>query len=1001
MSIRSYLGSPFRCVTSVLLAAVFLAAALIGRGLAQEVTISPSASPQQAQAIRQQLEAARRNANPAPQNSNNKKNDKKEEKPDQNKKNDDDKKKKDDDSVKRSDTPANEPDPRELEISLDEHGRVPPFSFIGQPWPDVLQWVAKLSNHSLDWQELPSGYLNLMTDRSLSPPEVRDRINRALHARGYTLLLKDNMLSVFKFDQLDPSLIPKIDNELDLYELQPHDFVKFAFKLPDELAVDKAVEDFKQLLSPHCKVFPMVTSHHVLVIDMVANLRFVSEVLNEERTAAMKLENIQEFRLKSARADEVIEMVYLALGMDPNNQNKQMELAIKQQQMQLAMQLQKKGKDVSKMLDDEPPVHLVFNRRHNSIIANAPPKEMRIITETIRIFDVPPAGATAESKNPAAGPSAGDLTVQQYRLVTMDPEALKRVLEEIGNLDPFTRLDAVKGSKMLFARATQKDHQTIQAMMEELDGTGRNLYVVRLRHKAADVVAAGIFNLMVGEEADDEPKDDIGYYYYYRYGQQEEPKTKDGFRIYADVESNSLWLWANESEMKAVDAFLAKLGEVRNERVADQAVRTLDAFGAESTEELIERLKKAWSGRNPINVIAAPPADTDDEADDEKDDEEQSESPSEDRTAGRPAVRAQLVQFNPPELEEQTADDVDDTPEPPSAPTGEPPPINIAVTPDGRLVLSSTDGEAVSQLEQLATDLMPPPERFRRIPLNHISAETMASIMGDVFEDEMYEGGSSQPVRDWYTGRWVQSEEQQKDFRISRRATLKFDWDQNGNALIVINATPRQWYEIKNVVAMYDLPTEYDPSLMLKRRTELIRIKYSRASTIADAVKDAYRDLLSQSDEALQSENNGENGQRTTLSRTRYWSIIRYGGPGDGTPGDQESKQLPARFDGALSLGVDDIANVIIVSAREELFDSVRMMIRQLDEEAKPETTVAVHRIGGALDSEQLQETLANLLGTPWVGNRPEQAQQQRDNRRDDERRRQRDRRRQQQQRRR
>ena len=66
-------------------------------------------------------------------------------------------------------------------------GRVPPFNFIGQTWPDVLQWLASISNCSLDWQELPNDYLNLTTQKSYPLDEVRDLINRHLHARGYTL----------------------------------------------------------------------------------------------------------------------------------------------------------------------------------------------------------------------------------------------------------------------------------------------------------------------------------------------------------------------------------------------------------------------------------------------------------------------------------------------------------------------------------------------------------------------------------------------------------------------------------------------------------------------------------------------------------------------------------------------------------------------------------------------------------------------------------------------
>jgi hypothetical protein len=855
----------------------------------------------------------------------------------------------------------------------------------------VVQWLASVTGDSLDWLELPNGYLNLTTERSLSPDEARDLINRTLHARGYTLLLRNGLLSVFKFDKLDPSLIPRIDDELELYELQPHDFVKFAFQLPDDMEVDKAVEDFKQLLSPHAKVLPLVATSRVLVIDMVANLRYVSEVLNQERTAALKLDNIREFRLQHARADQVIELVYVALGMDPNSQPTQMDMAIKQQEMQMLMQMQQQGKDVSKMMQkDSPPVHLVFNRRRNSIIANAPTESMRIIAETIRLVDIPPPGtATAESQNPSELVASDQMKFERYSLVSMDPESLKRVLEEIGNLHPFTDIDTVSGSKLLFVRATPEDHVTIQGMIDELDGSGRDFHAIRLRHKAAEVVAAGIYNLMVGEEEEDD-SNNMPFYYSYRYGQQDDKKKNEGFRISADVDSNSLWLWANATEMKAVNSFLEEIGEIRTNRVADQSVRTLDAFGTESTEALIERIRKAWSGKNELNIV---PAETsDEESNSAKDDADSDSDPNAvsevDRSAMRQPVQTGFVQFTPAAATERLATTGDAQPDTEASAAGEPAPINISVTEDGRLVISSADGAAVEQLEELVTELMPPPERFKRIPLKHISASEMSSIMKILFAEEMKDGDSEQ-ILDWF-GRPREIEQKQQDFRLSRRATLMFDYDINSNSLIVVNATPRQMYDIEQAVEMYDLPTEYDESLMLKRRVELVRIKYSRASTIAAAVKDAYRDLLSQTDEAFQTNNGGEeNGSRaTTSSKRAVWSVIHYGGPGDGSPGAKKTPQVPTKFDGALSIGVDDVANVIIVSARDELFDSVRTLIAQLDEEARPQTTVAVHRLGNSMKSEELQSTLAQILGQPWVGNRPDPAAQQQQRGGDDRRRR-------------
>jgi len=92
-------------------------------------------------------------------------------------------------SVKRPTEPKQKPDPKELTITPGEDGRMA-FSFRGQPWPQVLQWLADASNFSLDWQELPADYLNLVTEKRYSLAEARNLFNHLLLDRGYTMVLQ-------------------------------------------------------------------------------------------------------------------------------------------------------------------------------------------------------------------------------------------------------------------------------------------------------------------------------------------------------------------------------------------------------------------------------------------------------------------------------------------------------------------------------------------------------------------------------------------------------------------------------------------------------------------------------------------------------------------------------------------------------------------------------------------------------------------------------------------
>ena len=397
------------------------------------------------------------------------------------------------------------PDPREFDVKLDDKGRVPPFNFIGQPWPDVLQWLANISKCSLDWQELPNDYLNLTTQRPYSLDEVRDLINRHLNARGYTAIQANEVLSVFKIDKIDPSVVRRVSED-QLYDLKPYDFVKVSFELPPGMEVDKAKDEVKQVLSPTAKIFPLVASKRLLLMDSVANLRTVSELLNQERMVEDGRIVPKEFVLKHARPQQVIETLYVILGVDPKAKPAQTDPQMQQQQMQMMQQMQAQGKPMPKMPGkaEAPEVHLAFNRQRNSVLANAPPEQMKIIEQAISYLDVPFGEGTAAADDIKAGNN--QRTMKKYPLTTLDPDKFVATLEEIGGLSPYAEFKVDSGSKTLFALATDDDHKHIASLIDQFDGTGRHFEVIQLRRLPADAVAATIYSLMGGQEKEDEDK---------------------------------------------------------------------------------------------------------------------------------------------------------------------------------------------------------------------------------------------------------------------------------------------------------------------------------------------------------------------------------------------------------------------------------------------------------------------------------------------------------------
>lgn len=904
------------------------------------------------------------------------------------------------DSVKRPDTPPKPADPNELKVTLDAQGKVPAFNFIGQPWPHVMQWLANLSKASLDWQELPNGYLNLTTQRSYSLDEVHDLINQALNARGYTSIQTGEVLSVFKLDKLDPSVVRQVHEE-DLYNLKRYDYVKVSFELPTEMEVDKAKDDVKQILSPNAKVFPLVTTRRLLIMDSVANLRTVSELFNQERMIKSGRIVPKEFVLKYARPEHVIEVLKTMVGADTAGAKPAMTPEQMQQQQQMMQQMQQQGQNPRKVAPptDAPKVYMAMNRRRNSVLVNAPPEQMKIIEQTIDYMDVP----FGDEEAPAVG--VEERALIKYQLVTMDPEQLKLTLEEIGELDARTELRADNKSKILFARATSADHKKIAALRDELDGTGRKLYVFWLpRHLPADAVAGTVMALMGGQEQEEKSNNDYPFFYYsYRNRSNDDDKPKKGFRVDADIENNRLLAWANEAESKEVQRFLDELGRSAPTEVSNRTVRTLDASDPEATKRLLEQLRTAWPalGGNELiindqRVKKPAPAATEEEKKPEptaqpKDDRAAKSSGTANilaaaaTTSSRPRFRLvqattktaaatpstvvaeaapSAVSESKTESTPAAADEQSAAPEtaPPAAKSR--PPITITITEDGRMLVSSADTVALDRFEQFVGEVSPPTQRYKIFPIKYVDVFDVYLNLKEFYEEELK--GENEAILDWWGD--VRSSEKKSGSLLSKRPKLRLIWDPPSNSILVANASSRQLTEIEDLIKAYDKPTADDATT--ERVTQPIKIKYSRASTIVAAVKEVFRDLLSSKDKEFDAAKEGKGG--STGSSGSGVTILSYSRNSGSSNDTKRSAPVKVGFQGALSLGADDVSNIVLVSAQREVFEGVVEMIEQLDEESAPRTTVQVHRVAGNVGAESLQKALEKAVGTAWLGNRPE-----------------------------
>ncbi|MCA9229866.1 MAG: hypothetical protein KDA57_04390 [Planctomycetales bacterium] len=730
-------------------------------------------------------------------------------------------------------------------------------------------------------------------------------------------------------DEMDPNVVRRVNPD-DLEDSPAHELVRVLFQLPLSADINVAARQIEGVLGEGARVQSLESSKQLVIVDTVANLIDVRDLLYGEQLAAEALEMPMIFPLQHRRATYVADQVMILLGLDPSARKTSTEVQFEAQRMQMMMQeASRSGRDISKIGDQQ--VYIAVNQRQNSLLVNAPPEKIPLIERTIEQIDVP----VGEGGRIASKP----MKMEKYQMITSGADGVIRTLEEIGALDPKTQMQTDATGKVIYAYATEADHITIEKMIAKLDGSGRRTEVRWLPPSLpADQVAGSIMALVLGSQ---EKKEDNLPFYYFRYRDDtKEEDLSDGFRVLPDVENNRLLLWVTDAELEEVDNLIAKLSERVDSSYNDRRkVRRLEARDAETTRQLLEQLRSTWSGENKLEI--QPPPEKNKPASDDEDNQEDKVTDAakvQGRFASQPTWLAQVV-------DDQTA-------------KAEAPPIKITVNENGEIVLASEDTAALDQLQVLIDQLSPVQTEFRSFQLLYISVVDVVYNLEIYFQDELGED-KGESIVDWF-GRRQQTKPEPAPLTLGKRPPIRFVDDPTTNTLLVANASPTQMRVIEEMIKLYDRPP--NPDLYYRRKTEAVQIKYSRAEDIVVSLKEVYRDLLSSRDKEFQT----QDGKQSVISRESSYIF----GDARRTVEGSEGPVL-VKFSGALSIGVDEVSNSVVISAREEVLEEIKQTISVLDQAAKPETVVRIHSANGVLNADDLQRVIAEALSEPWLGGQP------------------------------
>ena len=276
-----------------------------------------------------------------------------------------------------------------------------------------------------------------------------------------------------------------------------------------------------------------------------------------------------------------------------------------------------------------------------------------------------------------------------------------------------------------------------------------------------------------------------------------------------------------------------------------------------------------------------------------------------------------------------------------------PPPVEIKMDSEGRIIISSEDTDALDSIEELASQIATPRKGYKVFKLKYAWAYGVAENLVDFFKDE--DKKETRNFWDFYYGSGQDDSKDDNQNRLSKRRPLKFISDAESNTILVENADAAQLKTIGELIDLYDKQQDDSQSV---RKTETVHLQYSKAKVVAETVKDVYRDLLSANDKALQ-------GAKPNDRESARTFIYEYASGGE----DGKTEQKMPKFKGQLSIGIDELSNSLAVSAPAYLFDQVHKLIKDLDRAAAPTSTIKVVKLAPGVSSQHAREVLSDLLG--------------------------------------
>jgi type II secretory pathway component GspD/PulD (secretin) len=821
------------------------------------------------------------------------------------------------------------------------------LNFNSVPWSDVLKWLAKEAELSLQTDFFPPGTFTYRDPfRVYTVPEAMDIMNSVLLSRGYTLVRRQRALMCVDLGtgenaEVIRGLIRELADlvpEEQLDSRGEYEICKSVFEL-QRLSVEDAEKEVKQLLGPQGSLVPLGAANQLLVTETAGKLRIIRDTLRRSETPdAGRTSKIVAFTLENMSADELLSIARPLLGL----------------------------KDTANVSEE---LSVSTDAFGTKLYATGTPDKLQKLRDIVTQVDV----ASSDSGKPAA--TAEQLTVKSHMIRGSDPQTTMDVLQTQFSGQTNINLALDPKSSNVIARATASDHQLIDEIISTLSGETSDFEVIEL-DKIDTQAAILTLEKFFGKQS---TKD-------------KEAGTAKGPIFYGDTLTRRVYVKGTPQEVGQVRSLLNK---VQDSGPTLDGLRNNTRFlpySGKSADKVLDQIDLLWEAtkhRGRIRKIEpkepGAKASTNNERQRPANDDPNSSAmrpvdidPNNQATLlGNAFAGSNTVRFaraeKPVIAEEQPpAEESETKPADESSKDGVEKELKIFRGPTG-LIVTSDDPMLLKEFDEIAgvvqEQMAAGPSEPTVIYLKYIpalaadelirgvlagGAGTASSggggggLLGEVASSVLGGGGFLGSLLGMGGG----GSSAASSASSSSSGDVFITADPRLNALWV-QANPLDMQLIEQLVEIIDT-AESPVDVQTRGVPNIIYLQSAPVAEVEATVKSVFADRIAGGA-------NNQNAQRPP-SPQEFIEALRGGGGGGGGGRRQNApKELKEQ---TMTVTADKKNNALIVLASKQLFQEVEELVKLLDQQAEgTEDTVQVLPIGGDINPTTVQSALSRVFG--------------------------------------